>query len=52
MRLPFASANTIFTPERFPMLEEILIAGLEELGLACDETALARFRRYYETLEE
>ena len=34
------------------MLEDILIAGLEELGLACDETALARFRRYYETLEE
>lgn len=34
------------------MLEEILRAGLDELGLYCDEQALDRFRRYYEILEE
>ena len=34
------------------MLEEILRAGLAELGLSCDEQALDRFRRYYEILEE
>ncbi len=34
------------------MLEEILRAGLAELGLYCDEQALDRFRRYYEILEE
>ena len=34
------------------ILEEILRAGLAELGLDCDEQALDRFRRYYEILEE
>ena len=34
------------------MLEEILRAGLDELGLSCDEQTLDRFRRYYEILEE
>lgn len=34
------------------MLEEILRAGLTELGLDCDKQALDRFRRYYEILEE
>ncbi|MBQ9250514.1 MAG: 16S rRNA (guanine(527)-N(7))-methyltransferase RsmG [Oscillospiraceae bacterium] len=33
-------------------MEEILRAGLAELGLDCDEQALDRFRRYYEILEE
>ena len=34
------------------MLEEILRAGLSDLGLSYDDGALARFRQYYETLEE
>ena len=34
------------------MLEEILRAGLTDLGLAFDELALDRFRRYYDILEE
>ena len=34
------------------MLEEILRQGLAELGLPCGETALRRFRLYYEHLEQ
>ncbi len=34
------------------MLEELLCAGLAELGLNADEAVLARFRRYYAYLEE
>lgn len=33
------------------MLEELLTSGLLELGLTPDETALRRFRVYYESLE-
>ena len=33
------------------MLEELLTAGFRELGLPLDETALRRFRVYYENLE-
>ena len=34
------------------MLEELLRAGLDELGLRPDETALRRFRQYYHYLTE
>lgn len=34
------------------MLEETLRAGLSAMGLPCGEAVLARFRAYYQTLEE
>lgn len=34
------------------MLEELLERGFAQLGLAADETALKRYRTYYENLEE
>ena len=34
------------------MLEETLRTGLSAMGLPCGETVLARFRAYYQTLEE
>ena len=34
------------------MLEELLKNGFREMGLAADETALSRFRTYYELLTE
>ena len=34
------------------MLEELLKSGFEEMGLACDEQCLSRYRTYFENLEE
>lgn len=34
------------------MLEDLLRSGFQEMGLSLDETALRRYRIYYETLEE
>ena len=34
------------------MLEKLLSGGFEEMGLACDEKTLSRYRIYFENLEE
>jgi 16S rRNA (guanine527-N7)-methyltransferase len=34
------------------MLEQLLKTGFEEMGLACDEQCLSRYRVYFENLEE
>ena len=34
------------------MLEKLIETGFEEMGLACDNTMLARYRTYFENLEE